>query len=72
MARAMDLARAIAGSAPFAVRETKRLVRAGLGLDAHAHAHAESYAQAQSLATADAAEGIAALLEKREPRFQGR
>ncbi len=70
--RALELARAIAGSAPVAVRETKRLMRAGLGLDPRAHAHAESYAQAESLATADAAEGIAALLDKREPRFQGR
>ena len=33
---------------------------------------AESFAQAESVVTADAAEGIAALLEKREPRFTGR
>ena len=70
--RALELARAIAASAPLPVRETKRLLYAGLGWDARGAAHAESYAQAESVATADAAEGIAALLEKREPRFTGR
>ena len=72
MPRAMSLARAIAGSAPIAVRETKRLMQRGLGWDARGAAYVESFAQAESLATADAAEGIAALLEKREPRFTGR
>jgi enoyl-CoA hydratase/carnithine racemase len=70
--RAMDLATAIAASAPIAVRETKRLMQRGLGWDARAAAYNESFAQAESIVTADAAEGIAALLEKREPRFQGR
>jgi enoyl-CoA hydratase/carnithine racemase len=70
--RAMELARAIAASAPVAVRETKRALYRGLGWDPRSAAHAESFAQAESLATSDAAEGIAALLEKREPRFTGR
>ena len=68
----MELARAIAASAPIAVRATKRLLRTGLDLDVRGAAYAESFAQAESIATADAAEGIAALLEKREPRFNGR
>ena len=34
--------------------------------------HAEAAAQSASLATADAAEGIAALLGKRPPSFTGR
>lgn len=70
--RALELARAIAASAPIAVRETKRLMQRGLGWDARGAAYVEAFAQAESLATADAAEGIAALLEKREPRFTGR
>lgn len=70
--RALELARAIAASAPVAVRETKRALYRGLGWDPRAHAYSEAFAQAESVVTADAAEGIAALLEKREPRFTGR
>ena len=69
--RALELAAAIAAAAPAAVRETKRTLYRGLGWDVKAAAYAEAFAQAESLATADAAEGIAALLEKREPRFTG-
>ncbi|MBE7453533.1 MAG: enoyl-CoA hydratase/isomerase family protein [Kofleriaceae bacterium] len=68
--RAMELAVAIAASAPAAVRETKRALYRGLGWDPRGAAYLESFAQAQSVATADAAAAsIAALLEKREPRF---
>jgi len=70
--RARELARAIAANAPTAVRETKRSLYRGLGWEPRAAAYAEAFAQAESLATADAAEGIAALLEKREPQFTGR
>ncbi len=70
--RAMELAVAIAASAPAAVRETKRALYRGLGWDPRGAAYLESFAQAESVASADAAEGIAALLEKREPRFTGR
>ncbi|MBZ0238583.1 MAG: enoyl-CoA hydratase/isomerase family protein [Deltaproteobacteria bacterium] len=70
--RAMDLARAIAASAPVAVRETKRALYRGLGWDPRGAAYLEAFAQAESVVTADAAEGIAALLEKRDPRFTGR
>lgn len=70
--RAMELAAAIAASAPTAVRITKKTFYRGLGWDVRGAALAEAYAQAESLATADAAEGIAALLAKREPRFTGK
>ena len=70
--RARALAAAIAASAPLAVRETKRSLYRGLGWDPRAAAYAEAFAQAESLATADAAEGIAALLAKRETAFTGR
>ncbi len=69
---ATELANAIAANAPFAVRATKALIRRGLGLEIRAAAREEAVLQAQSVVTADAAEGIAALLAKREPVFQGR
>jgi enoyl-CoA hydratase/carnithine racemase len=70
--RALELARSIADSAPAAVRAMKRTFYAGLGWDPRAGAWAEAGPQAASLASADSAEGIAALLEKRAPRFTGR
>jgi enoyl-CoA hydratase/carnithine racemase len=69
---AMGMARSIADNAPFAVRETKRAIRRGLGLDPVAGARAESRVQATSLGMDDAREGIAALLAKRPPKFTGR
>jgi enoyl-CoA hydratase/carnithine racemase len=69
---ALELARTIAGNAPFAVRETKRAIRRGLGLAVTEAARAEAAVQAQSLTMDDAREGIAALLEKRSPQFTGR
>ncbi|HTJ45154.1 MAG TPA: enoyl-CoA hydratase/isomerase family protein [Kofleriaceae bacterium] len=70
--RAMALARTIADNAPTALRLTKRTFYRGLGWDVRAGARAESTPQAITLATADAQEGIAALLEKRAPKFTGR
>ena len=70
--RAMDLARTIAANAPTALRLTKRTFYRGLGWDVRAGARAESTPQAITLGTADAAEGIKALLEKRDPKFTGR
>jgi enoyl-CoA hydratase/carnithine racemase len=68
----MQLAREIAGNAPLAVRATKQAIRRGLELAVREAALAEAYAQAETLATDDAREGIAALLQKREPKFTGR
>ena len=69
---ALELARTIAGNAPFAVRETKRAIRRGLKLAVTDAARAEAVVQAQSLTMDDAREGISALLEKRSPQFTGR
>jgi enoyl-CoA hydratase/carnithine racemase len=72
MPRARELAHAIAANAPLAVRATKRLLYRNLDWDPRRAAAAEAIAQAESLTTADAAEGIAALLGKRDPVFTGR
>lgn len=69
---ALLLARAIAASAPQAVRQTKLMMRRALGYDPRGHAALEAYTQAETIGTEDAREGIAALLEKREPTFTGR
>ena len=72
MTEATALAREIAAAAPIAVRATKAAIRRGLALHVEEAARAEAFAQAETIATADAAEGIAALLAKRSPVFTGR
>jgi len=64
-----ELAETIAQSAPDAVRMTKRTFYAGLGWDVRGAALREAFAQAVSIESAEFAEGSAALLEKRPPRF---
>jgi len=71
-AEAAALARSIAGCAPLAVRLVKRSLYRGMDWNPRRAAEAEAWAQSATLATEDAREGIAALLEKREPRFSGR
>jgi enoyl-CoA hydratase/carnithine racemase len=71
-AAARRRAEAIAACAPLAVRLMKQSLYRGLAWDPRGAARAESFAQAATLATEDAREGIRALLEKREPRFEGR
>lgn len=66
---AIDLAGEIASAAPLAVAATRQSLRAGLAgrvSDVLDHELAE---QARLVDTADSREGIAALLEKRPPRF---
>jgi enoyl-CoA hydratase/carnithine racemase len=65
-------AREIAACAPIAVRLMKRSLYRGLGWDLRAAAAAEAWAQSATLQTRDVGEGIRALLEKREPDFEGR
>lgn len=66
-----ELAARIASNAPFAIRATKAAIRRGLKLEIKEAARAEAIDQARSIETADAREGIAALLAKRDPRFTG-
>lgn len=70
--RARELAASIADSAPLAVRAVKQTLREGLGWDPRGAARREAALQAETIDTEDAREGIAALLEKRKPRFEGR
>ncbi|MEV0649095.1 enoyl-CoA hydratase/isomerase family protein [Phytomonospora sp. NPDC050363] len=68
---ALAWARSIAAAAPLAVRSIRATLRAGLAdrvREALDHEHAE---QSHLWQTADAAEGIAASLARREPVFRG-
>lgn len=72
MESALEIAAAIAASAPLAVRLTKRTLMAELAIQIREAAHKEAFAQAATVNTADFKEGTAALLEKRDPVFSGR
>ncbi len=69
---AMQLAREVVGSAPLAVQQMKASIRSGLRWEIRAAALEEAGLQAASLGTEDAKEGVAAILEKREPEFTGK
>lgn len=69
---ATALAQEIARAAPLAVRSTKATLRQHLAWDIRAAAQREAFAQAATIQTDDFKEGMAALLGKREPSFQGR
>jgi enoyl-CoA hydratase/carnithine racemase len=66
------LAATIAANAPLAVRLIKKTLYDGLGWNPAAAARIEAGFQAETLATDDAKEGMAALLEKRTPEVHGR
>ena len=72
MSEALQMAERIAQNAPGAVRITKRNLYQGMNYDVRKAAFIEAYGQAATVASEDAKEGIAALLEKREPVFKGR
>ena len=70
--KAWELGEEIASCAPVAVRMIKRSVYRGLEWNAVAAAEIEAHCQSRTMETEDAREGIAALLEKRQPVFKGR
>ncbi|MFZ6003170.1 MAG: enoyl-CoA hydratase/isomerase family protein [Actinomycetota bacterium] len=69
---ALALAAEIAEGAPLAIRAINRTLRAGLGQRVRDVTRLEAGEQARLGSTADAAEGIAAVLERRPGQFVGR
>jgi len=61
----------LAGLAPVAVASTKRALERSWSVDLDAALEDEAFRQGIAGSTADHAEGIAAFLEKRPPRFTG-
>lgn len=72
MDEAWALARELAAGAPVALANTKRLLWNGIGQGVEAAMPEENHAQAMLSGMADAREGLAAVIEKRAPRFTGR
>lgn len=69
---ALALARKLANGATKSLGATKRLVWGGLGSTVDARLAEECRAVSELSGTEDAAEGLAAVIEKRKPSFQGR
>jgi 2-(1,2-epoxy-1,2-dihydrophenyl)acetyl-CoA isomerase len=70
--RALALARELASGAPRALAATKRLLWTGLGTGLEACLPEEARTVSELSGTADAREGLAAVIERRPPRFTGR
>ncbi len=72
LAAALELATLIASGAPLAVSSTRATLRAGVAESARVAMRHELAEQSALAGTADAVEGVQAMLEGREPRFEGR
>jgi enoyl-CoA hydratase/carnithine racemase len=70
--KAQELAREVASCAPIAVRWTKRSLYRNVSWDPTTAAEIEAGVQSRTVETEDFREGVAALLEKRDPEFKGR
>lgn len=69
---ALETARAIAEAAPLAVRAIKRALRQSETASLDDQLQLEATEQARTFESNDAREGIAAVRERRSPRFEGR
>eukprot|EP01062_Namystynia_karyoxenos_P034233 TRINITY_DN25105_c0_g1_i1.p1 TRINITY_DN25105_c0_g1~~TRINITY_DN25105_c0_g1_i1.p1 ORF type:complete len:320 (+),score=139.59 TRINITY_DN25105_c0_g1_i1:80-961(+) len=72
LARARALAEEIAAAAPLAVRWTKQSLLRHTEHNPRPAALYEALLQSRTFESADCREGVAALLQKRKPNFQGR
>ncbi|HEY6354138.1 MAG TPA: enoyl-CoA hydratase-related protein, partial [Burkholderiaceae bacterium] len=70
-ARATELAREIAVSAPIALQATRATLRAGLVEQIRSAVAHESLQQNAHFKTADFREGVAAMAARRDPQFKG-
>jgi enoyl-CoA hydratase len=70
--KARQVARLLEGKSPVAVRVLKRLANRALGADRAESLEAEAGSFGELFSSEDAKEGLAAFVEKREPRFMGR
>ena len=70
--RALEIAAQIAGNSPVAVRNAKRAMRLGMGVDLAAGLEIEDGAWRATAFSGDRKEGVAAFAEKRAPRWPGR
>jgi len=70
--RSRALLEEIGKNAPLAVGLAKRIIDRGLTLDKHTLLDLEALGQSTLLTTEDFREGAMALMERREPKFQGR
>jgi len=70
--RAVEMAAHIAGLAPLAVRQIKEVVLAGQDVALRTALRLETKAIQLLFASQDQKEGMAAFIEKRKPKFQGR
>jgi enoyl-CoA hydratase len=72
MEEAMNLARTIMTKGPVAVSLAKKSIEAGINLDIDKGLLIEQALFAQCFDTEDQKEGMAAFLEKRDPKFKGK
>jgi 2-(1,2-epoxy-1,2-dihydrophenyl)acetyl-CoA isomerase len=72
LAEGLALARQLAEGATRALAATKRLLWEGLGATVEARLPEESRTVSELSGTEDAREGLAAVIEKRRPKFSGR
>jgi 2-(1,2-epoxy-1,2-dihydrophenyl)acetyl-CoA isomerase len=70
-AEARAVAIRLAGLAPIALAQAKRAIERSWSMDLETALEDEAYRQGIAGATADHAEGVAAFIEKRPPRFTG-
>jgi 2-(1,2-epoxy-1,2-dihydrophenyl)acetyl-CoA isomerase len=70
--RATDLAATLAAGAPRALAASKRLLWDGIGRSVEDALPDEARTVAELSGTADAREGLAAVIERRTPMFTGR